>query len=123
MGNLYGVRKLLLLNTNLLFAYGAIGIFLLVRAAYLDEQLKQHVDKKYPEEGENIRSYEWQMYPRSVGQKHLIGLIKQHSDTDPELAHRAQKVRHSIIYSFTWFIVFLLVFASFVIYYSLTPAK
>ncbi|MHC4112299.1 MAG: hypothetical protein ACYSUY_14595 [Planctomycetota bacterium] len=92
-------------GTFLLLVYGGVEIVLLIWAVYLNERLKRYIDKQYPEEGKVIRSYEWQWYPWSVGQKTLRALIKKQSANDPELANQAKKAKRAIICVFAWPIV------------------
>jgi hypothetical protein len=90
------------MDTFFVFVYGGVGIFLLLRGAYLYERLKRHVDRQYPEEGKIVRSYEWQWYPWSVGQRTLRALIKRQSANDPELASLAKKSKRALIYVIAW---------------------
>ena len=89
---------LLAMDTYLLFAHGGIVLFLFIRAIYFDDRLKRHIDRRYPKEGMVIRSYQWQIYPWSVGRKTLRALIKKQGGSDPELAHLAKKAKRALIY-------------------------
>ena len=106
------------------FAHMGVFIFLGFRGAYLYERLKRHVDRQYPEEGKIVRSYEWQWYPWSVGQRTLRALIKRESADDPELARWAGKWKRSAICILVFFAFLLLeAAASFIYYVLLTPPK
>jgi hypothetical protein len=106
-----------------LFGYMGVGIFLMVRAKYLDEQLKRYIDKQYPEEGKFIRSHEWQGYPWAKWGRVMRALIKKQSAKDPDLAHRAKKAKLGIVHFFVWFGLFFLVFLVLAIYHLITSPK
>lgn len=80
------------------FVCVGLTIFLMFRSAYLQERLKKYIDRHYPEEGKIIRSHQWQSYPWSTQARTLRALVKKERANDPELAHRATKAKHSIIY-------------------------
>lgn len=105
------------------FAYMGVAIFLGFRGAYLYERLKRYVDRQYPEEGKVIRSYEWQMYPWSVGHRTLKALIKKQRANDPELARWAKKAKLDMIYLLVWCASFLLMGAVAFVRFLLTPPK
>ncbi|MHC4641517.1 MAG: hypothetical protein ACYS32_07720 [Planctomycetota bacterium] len=112
------------IDTFLTYVFVVVFIFLGFRGAYLYERLKRYVDRQYPEEGKVIRSYEWQMYPWSVGHRTLKALIKRESANDPELARWAGKWKRSAICLLVFFAFLLLESgASFIYYVLLTPPK
>lgn len=106
-----------------MFAWGALIVFLMIRAGYLYEQLKRHIDMHYPEEGAIIRSYEWQHYPWSTGIKTLRSVIKKNSANDPELAHRAKKAKRAFIYLIVLPLAIFFIASSIDLYNALTRAK
>ena len=110
--------------TFLTYVLMVVFIVLGFRAAYLYERLKRYVDRRYPEEGKVIRSYEWQWYPWSVGYRTLKALIKRQSANDPELARWAGKWKCSAICLLVFFAFLLLESAaSFIYYVLLAPQK
>jgi hypothetical protein len=86
--------------------YLGVGVLLGIWNIYLGERLLRYVDRQYPEEGKVIRSYGWQMYPWSVGQRTLRALIKREGANDTELARRAKKAKRALIYVISWTIGF-----------------
>jgi len=92
------------MDTFSMIVWGGGAIFLMFKGAYHDQRLKRYVDRRYPEEGKIVRSYEWQHYPWSVGYRTLKALIKREGANDPELARLARKAKLSIIYCISWII-------------------
>ncbi|MHC4087080.1 MAG: hypothetical protein ACYSWZ_13310 [Planctomycetota bacterium] len=90
------------MDTLSLIVWGGGSMFLLFRGVYYDQKLKRYVKRQYPEEGEIVWSYEWQMYPWSVGQRTLRALIKRERANDPELAYLAKKSKRGLIYFISW---------------------
>lgn len=90
------------MDTFSMIVWGGGMVFLMFKGAYHDQRLKRYVDRRYPEEGKIVRSYEWQHYPWSVGQRTLRALIKREGANDPELARLAKKTKRALIYFISW---------------------
>lgn len=105
-----------------LFGYMGVGIFLMVRAKYLDEQLKRYIDRQYPEEGKFIRSNERLGYPCAKWGRVMRELIKKQRSSDAELAHRVKKLNRSTTLFLAWIVILILMIIVLFIYYRVfTP--
>lgn len=94
----------------LIIVYMGVGILLVFVFVYQDQRLLRYVDRRYPEEGTVIRSYEWQWYPWSIGRRTLRALIEKQSADDSELALWAKKAKRSKIFFLMWFSTGLIMF-------------
>jgi hypothetical protein len=90
------------MGTFSLIVWGGGAMFLMFRIAYLEEQLKKYIDKKYPEESALIRTHEHQWYPWSTQARTLRALIKRERANDHELAYLAKKSKRGLIYFISW---------------------
>ena len=72
---------------------------------YRNFRLAKYIFKHYPEEGKVIRSDVGKWYPWCEGQIIKRKLIKERSDSDIELAHRAKQAKLSSTYFLLWFLL------------------